>query len=253
MAIIEIPGFTEPFSSLSHLIAGVVFLLLSFPMLRRGWGSASRVASLAVFCFSAVLLLALSGVNHLLPFDSAGRRVLQRLDHAAIFILIASSFTPAHAILFRGVGRWGMLLLIWTIAVVAITCKMIWFEDMPPMLGHALYLGMGWIGLGSGIALGRRFGFRFVEPILLGGVAYSIGAVLDLFEWPVVINGVIHPHEVFHLFVIAGLSFHWAFNYAIADGRMAPSSRDRQDVDAVADESSAPVANGVKLSTHVDV
>jgi channel protein (hemolysin III family) len=220
--VVPIPGFADPVSSLSHLAGAAIFLVLSYFLLRRGAGNAARVASLLVFCFGAVFLLSISGVYHLLTHDETARRVLRALDHAAIFVLIASTFTPIHVILFRGPGRWGMLLLIWAIAIVSITLKIAYLNSMPDQLGTALYLGMGWIGLASGIALARRFNIAFVAPVLWGGVAYSIGAVLDSLRWPVLVPGVVQWHEVFHVAVLVGLAYHWSFIYRIADGRLAP-------------------------------
>jgi channel protein (hemolysin III family) len=221
-SIVSIPGFANPVSSLSHLIGAGVFLLLAFFLIRRGRGDGLRMFSLAVFGFGAVFLLSISGVYHLLDPNGAPRHVLQVLDHAAIFVLIAATFTPVHVILFRGFGRWGMLLLIWTIAAVAISLKSLYFYSMPDWMGTALYLGMGWLGLVSGIALSRRFSLAFVSPMLWGGIAYSVGAVLDTLRWPVLVPGVIQWHEVFHVAVLIGLTFHWAFIYSIADGRLAP-------------------------------
>jgi predicted membrane channel-forming protein YqfA (hemolysin III family) len=83
---------------------------------------------------------------------------------------------------------------------------------------------MGWIGLISGGLLWRRSGFRFVAPILWGGVAYSIGALMEHWRWPTLVPGVIQPHEVFHVAVLVGLALHWSFIYAIADGRLSPSA-----------------------------
>jgi channel protein (hemolysin III family) len=220
--VVPIPGFADPVSSLSHLVGAAIFLTLSFFLIRRGAGNAARVASLLVFSFGAVFLLSISGMYHLLHSSGAPSEVLRRLDHAAIFVLIASTFTPVHVILFRGPGRWGMLMLIWTIAIVSITFKTMYFHSMPDYLGTALYLGMGWIGLASGVALARRFNFTFVAPMLWGGVAYSIGAVLDILRWPVLVPGVVQWHEVFHVAVLVGLAYHWSFIYRIADGRLAP-------------------------------
>ncbi|HMO87242.1 MAG TPA: hemolysin III family protein, partial [Lacipirellulaceae bacterium] len=132
-----------------------------------------------------------------------------------------------HIILFRGWGRWGMLALVWGFAATAITLKTMYFTSMPDGLGLALYLGMGWLGVYSGTSIWRRFGRRYMEPILLGGLAYSIGAVLEFSRWPVVWPGVIQWHEVFHLAVLVGLGFHWAFVYGIADGRLTPASADQ--------------------------
>jgi channel protein (hemolysin III family) len=223
----SIPGFADPFSSISHLSGAFLFLVLSVFLVRRGWGNAARVASLVVFSVGSVLLLSISGVYHLLDPRGTPRHVLQELDHACIFILIACSFTPPHVILFRGFGRWGMLLLVWGFAAAAITTKLLYFNSMPQAVGLGLYLGMGWLGLISGTALWRRYGFHFVEPLLWGGVAYSIGAVLDFLAWPVLIPGVVQWHELFHVAVLIGLGFHWAFAFAIADGRHSPREVER--------------------------
>lgn len=223
MPITAIPGFADPFSSLSHLLAAGVFLVLGIFLIRRGAGNTARVVSLSVFVFGSVLLLSVSGAYHLLDPTGSAREVMRVLDHAAIFILIACSFTPPHVILFRGPGRWGILLVVWAFAVVAITLKCIYFRDMPVWLGLGLYLGMGWMGLVGGVALWRRHGFRFIAPVFWGGVAYSIGAVMEYLHWPTIVPGVIQPHEVFHVAVLIGLAFHWSFIYGIADGHWTPA------------------------------
>ena len=218
--ITSIPGFNDPFSSLSHLLGAGIFAVLSIFLLRRGEGPRGRVASLALFCFGAVFLLSMSGVYHLLGPNGGARAVMRKLDHAAIFVLIACSFTPIHVIMFRGWRRYGMLLLIWTIAVVFITLKMIYFDQIPASLNLALYLGMGWLGLFSVISLWRRYGFHFIQALLWGGVAYSVGAVFGVINWPVLVEGVVQGHEVFHVAVLLGLGSHWAFIYHIADGHV---------------------------------
>lgn len=221
--MIPIPGFAEPFSSLSHLFGAGVFAALSVPLLARARGRADRVVSVAIFCLGAVLLLAISGVYHLLNPTGTARIVLQRLDHAAIFILIAASFTPVHVLLFRGWGKWGILVLVWVYAIVAISLKMVFFDELPPVWGLALYLAMGWIGIVPGVALWRRYGFAFIKPVVWGGIAYSVGAVLEALHWPVLVPGVIQWHECFHVAVLVGLAFHWAFIYHIADGHLTAS------------------------------
>ena len=226
MPLTSIPGFADPFSSLSHLLGAAVFLALGFILIGRGAGNAPRVISLLVFIVGSVLLLSVSGTYHLLDPTGSAREVMRVVDHAAIFVLIACSFTPPHVILFRGPGRWGVLLLVWTFAVVAIALKCIYFRTMPDAVGLGLYLGMGWIGLIGGVALWRRHGFPFIAPIFWGGVAYSIGAVMEQIGWPTLISGVIQAHEVFHIAVLIGLAFHWSFIYGIADGRLAPCLAD---------------------------
>jgi channel protein (hemolysin III family) len=216
-SLTPIPGFADPVSSLSHLLGAGVFAVLAVILLRRGRGDLLRIVGLAIFSFGAVFLLSISGVYHLLGPSGTPRLILQRLDHAAIFGLIACSFTPLHLVLFRGWGRWGVLALIWGIAITGITLKSVYFESIPPRVGTALYLGMGWIGLGSWLALLRRYGFAFVRPVMWSGFAYTVGAVMDTLKWPTLATGVVRAHEVFHVAVLIGLAFHWAFVYHVAD------------------------------------
>ena len=214
----SIPGFSDPVSSLTHLAAAMVFAILSFFLIARGRGDARRVISLAVFAFSCVLLLSLSGVYHLLTHETAARSVLLRLDHAAIFVLIAGSFTPVHSILLRNRWHWHLLAWIWVAAIAGLTLKTVYFDTVPLWLGLMMYLGLGWLGLISTVALARRFGVRFVLPLVWGALAYTLGAVAEFLGWPVLVAGVVGPHEIFHLAVLAGISFHWAFIRGIASG-----------------------------------
>ena len=214
----SLSGFSDPVSSLTHLAGAVVFAFLGGSLIACGRGEPRRVIPLAVFVFSCVLLLSLSGVYHLLTPETQARGVLLRLDHAAIFVLIAGSFTPVHAILLR--DRWQRYLLaaIWAAAITGLALKTVYFDVMPPRLGLLMYLGLGWMGLISTVALARRFGVRFVLPLVWGALAYTIGALADFLRWPVLVADVVGPHEIFHLAVLAGISFHWAFISGIAAG-----------------------------------
>jgi channel protein (hemolysin III family) len=217
-----IPGFSDPVSSLTHLVGAGVFALLTPSLLRRGGGDPWRAASLGVFAFSTVLLLSLSGTYHLLSPGSAGRAVLHRLDHGAIFVLIAGTFTPVHGILFRGAWRWGALLLVWTLAIAGVTLKSVFFNETPEWLGLSCYLGMGWLGVVSGAEVCRRHGARFVRPLVLGGAAYTAGAVFEFLRWPVAVPGVVGPHEVFHALVLLGAALEWRFVWLFACGTIPP-------------------------------
>ncbi len=222
--VTSIPGIADPFSSLSHLLGAVVFAVFSVFLLRRGRGDAERMTSLVIFCCGTVFLLATSGTMHLIGRNGSGHMFFQRLDHAAIFFLIACSFTPTHVILFRGRQRWIVLTLVWTIAFLGILFKTIYFDSISPRVGTAIYIGMGWIGVVSWWAVVRKHGFDFAKPIMWGGFAYTIGGVLDALHWPVVISGVIQWHEVFHVAVLIGLGCHWAFVYSIANTPFLPAT-----------------------------
>lgn len=219
--VYDLPGFHDPFSSISHLVGAVVFLFLGYGLLLRGRGDRNRLIYLGIYAFSCVFLFSMSGVYHMMTRDSAARAVMCRLDHNAIFILIAGTFTPGHGLLFRGPLRWGPLTLIWTAAVCGITLKSVFFNDVPEWIGLALYLALGWLGAFSGALLWQRFGYRFVAPLLWGGVAYSIGGMLDILNWFVLVPGVIHAHELFHVAVLIGALLHWRWVWSFADGSVS--------------------------------
>jgi len=141
--VYSIPGFAEPADCLTHLAGAAVFAVLTVLLLRRGRGSRGRVVLLSVFAFSCIFALSMSGVYHLLPFGSTAREILRRLDHAAIFTLIAGTFTPVHGILFTGWRRWMPLLLVWSAAITGIVFTSVFISEIPPWFSITVYLGLG--------------------------------------------------------------------------------------------------------------
>src|SRR5439155_6561626 len=101
-----LPGFHDPFSAISHLFGAVLFAWLGLLLLRRGRGDPLRVGFLGVYAFSCVLLFTMSGVYHQMVRGGTARLVMERLDHGAIFILIAGTLTAVHGLLFSGPYRW---------------------------------------------------------------------------------------------------------------------------------------------------
>ncbi len=214
-------GFTDPVSSWTHLAAAVTFLLGAGPLIYKGRGNRARIVSLIVFSFTLVFLFSMSGVFHLLDREGAAREVMQRLDHAGIWALIAGTFTPIHVILFRGPWRWAYLLIIWALAITGLVLEVVFFKDFPEWLLLSFFLGLGWMGALSGLKFRILFRDSSLKFLIAGGVAYSIGAVFDFVKWPIFVSGLIGPHEIFHLFVIAGASFHWLFIYKWSDHPIA--------------------------------
>lgn len=214
--IASIPGFSEPFSSLTHLLAAGVFFILGIVLLLRSYVSAGKTLSLLVFVLAVPFALSMSGVFHLLSPGTVAKAVFQRLDHAAIFFLIAATYTPVHGIVFRGVLRWGILMIVWAVAITGITLKSIFFVAIPEWIGLTLYLSLGWFGIFSTYQLYKRFGFPYIKPIVYGALAYTFGGMLDFLRIPVFIPQVIGPHEFFHVFVLIGISMHWGFIRRIA-------------------------------------
>jgi channel protein (hemolysin III family) len=216
--IYHLPGFHEPFSAISHLIGAAIFLVLGVLLLRRGRGDAGRMIYLGIYAISCVFLFSMSAVYHMMERGGTARRVMERLDHGAIFVLIAGTCTVLHGLFFRGWQRGVLLFLEWTAAITGITLKTIYFNDLAEWLGLSFYLSLGWFGGVSAILVARRLGFSLVRPLLWGGILYSFGSVLEYLGWFVVIPGVLHAHEIFHLFVLAGALVQWGFVWHIAAG-----------------------------------
>lgn len=209
-------GVADPVSAITHLAGAAVAMAATGRLVARGNGSRAARAGLAVFAACCILLFGISGVYHLFDQSSPIRAVFQRLDHAAIFILIAGTFTPVHLIVFRGVWRWGVLAAIWSAAVLGIALKMIFFDALPESIGMAVYLGLGWLGAISACIMWRHFGFALVRPAFLGGIAYTIGGLIGAAGQPEPIPGVVGSHELFHMVGLVGLYCWWRFMGEVA-------------------------------------
>ncbi|MDF2178589.1 hemolysin III family protein [Aliiglaciecola sp. CAU 1673] len=205
----SIPGFSDPFSSISHLLAALLVLHFGMALFRQAQGKQVRVVTVSIYVFTVFFLLSMSGVFHLLDPGTTGREVLKRLDHAGIFLLIAGTFTPIHAIMFRGFWRWGFLTLIWALAITGVVLKTIYFNALSEWLGLIFYIGLGWMGILSACLIHRMYGCEIIKPLLFGAIAYTLGALLDFLRVPVLIPGVLGPHELFHIAVLAGIAWHW--------------------------------------------
>lgn len=208
--VVSLPGIHEPLSSMSHLAGAIVFAWLAYYLLRPLWNTRAQFFSVLIFVSSAVVLLAVSATYHMLPAGSLARKIMLNIDHVAIFFLIAGTFTPIHFIAFKGWERWGVLALVWAIAIVGSVLRIRFFETISPTVNAALYLGMGWIGAVTACLLWRAGHKDLILFSVMGGLCYSLGAISNAVKWPHLIPGIWGPHETLHFFVLAGLSFHWA-------------------------------------------
>lgn len=210
---ISVLGFNDPASSWTHLAAALAFAIAGFYLIKKGRGNHLRVIALSLYSFSLVFLFSMSGVYHLLEQSGVARAVLQRLDHAAIWVLIAGTFTPVHIILFRGHWRWLILALVWTIGILGLVLEAVFFTSFPPWLSTSLYLGLGWMGALTGYKFRKSFSDETIRLLVMGGIFYTIGALCDYFQWPNLWPSYFGGHDVFHLFVILGAVAHWRFIY----------------------------------------
>jgi hemolysin III len=217
--VVPLLGCREPFSSLSHLAGAVVFAGLAIRLIRRGNGDRVRTISLAVFAISTVQLLLTSAVYHA-TWPGQVRHLMLRADVSSIFLLIAASMTPGQAILFRGLPRSLSLILIWTAGIGGVIWRTLAINDSPGSFGIFVFLVFGWCSVIAGIVLWRRFGWNFVQPAVLSGLVYSLGAIGLMLDWPTMIPGIIGPHEVWHIAVLIALGLQWRFVFQFASGHV---------------------------------
>ncbi|MBX3466608.1 MAG: hemolysin III family protein [Planctomycetes bacterium] len=201
---------SEALSAATHLVGAVAAAVAGVWLVRRG-RDREQVVALSIYVACAVAMLTASGLYHLAGEDHPQRAALQRLDHAAIWLQIAGTFTPIHIVFFRGAWRWAPLVVVWTGAFLGIVLKLLFFGAIPEGPGLFLYLGLGWFGVLSVAQLVRERGFATIAPVFLGGVWYSSGALLELSRWPTLVEGVFGPHQLFHVAVLAGVLHHWSF------------------------------------------
>ncbi len=209
---IPLLGLRDPISSGTHLVA-CLFALFASALMWRLAAKRGRRAQLAigVFGISMVILYASSGLYHALRLPPERLRFYQLLDHSAIYILIAGTYTPAFYFLLpdRPYRRF-CLAGIWLYALAGITCKWV-IPDVPYWLTVGLYIGMGWVGVLTMVEMLRAIGLRGMAWCAWGGLFYTLGGLADLFQWPRLVPGLFSHHEVFHLCAMAGTFCHVIF------------------------------------------
>lgn len=220
-------GFREPFNSFSHLIGALVFAFLAFRLIRLGRGDWIRTASLLVLAVASVMMLLVSGIYHL-HWPGPTRDLLLRMDVAVVFLLIAASMTPVHAILFEGAARWAPLVLIWTVAFSGVAWRMALTESSPGTLGVIVFLLFGWSSVIISAVLLHRFGWAFMQPAVYSGLAYTVGAICLMFHRPTIVPGLIGPHELWHVAVLCGIGLQWYFVSQFASPHTIPVRIRRQ-------------------------
>jgi len=173
-------------------IAGLVILILQ----AHGEGGSLRMTTFLVYGIILVLFYLASTLFHSLYFTRASH-VFQIFDHCAIYLLIAGTYTPFSLLVVGGKLGWWMFGIIWAMAVAGIIYKAIWLGKFQ-VLSTVIYVVMGWMCLMGIGPLYRGLGPVGFMLLLLGGVAFTAGAVLYSFK------GVPFGHVIWHLFVMLG-------------------------------------------------
>jgi hemolysin III len=198
----------EPVSGLTHLFAALVAVLLLTVLIYLSRRNLVNQLSVTIYGLSLVAMFSASSAYHLIK---AGPRLslwLRKLDHTSIYLLIAGTYTPICLYFFDGFYRWGILGIIWLLALIGISVKLLTMRA-PRWTSPLIYLGMGWLSILAvrQILLAMPPGAIFW--LLLGGIFFSIGAVIYTLQRPNFAPGVFGYHELWHIFVILGAFCHF--------------------------------------------
>jgi len=191
-----------------HLWAFVVFSALGAVLVATAPGGRERLAG-AVFGASLVLTFGVSALYHRVTWRPAARRVMRRLDHAAIYLLIAGTYTPYGLLVLSGAWQFSVLGIVWIGAALAIMQRLIWV-DAPKWVATLAGISLGWVGVVVFPQILAGTGSAGTALVVAGGLLYTLGAVVYVVQRPNPVPAVFGYHEVFHLMTIAAAGCHFA-------------------------------------------
>jgi hemolysin III len=193
-------GFTH-LAGTALAVAGTVALLASSSASGDPW----KITGSAIFGAMLVVLYAISTLYHSLR--GRPKAVLRKLDHCAIYLLIAGTYTPFTLVTLRGAWGWSLLGVVWGLAVLGIVQEL-WLARGARWLSLVLYVAMGWLGMIAVAPLLSALGPEGFAWLAAGGAVYTLGIAFYLFDekWP-------PAHGIWHLFVLGGSAAHFVTIY----------------------------------------
>ena len=185
----------EPVNSLTHWAGAILAVAGLIALLIVGWGAPAKVISLVIYGASLVFLFSASATYHMVRVKDQALEIFRKVDHAAIYLLIAGTYTPFCVNAFEGFWKWGMLSIIWSLAVIGIIVK-VFYIRAPRWLNAGIYIIMGWL--------------------IAGGVIYTLGAVVYITKIFNFKPGVFGFHEMWHIFVMLAAAAHFVAVLGVA-------------------------------------
>jgi hemolysin III len=182
------------------LVAGIVLIVLAD-------GMAATISS-AVFALSSVLMFGISGTYHRFSWKPRAKTILRRLDHANIFLLIAGTYTPIAVLALPQEKATLLLSLVWGGALLGIGFRVFWIKA-PRWMYVPLYLALGWAAV---MYMGDLFvaNVWMMALVIIGGLAYSVGAVVYATKRPNPSPAHFGFHEIFHTLTVVAFMSHWS-------------------------------------------
>jgi hemolysin III len=191
-------------NSISHGL-GFLLAVASLPILvwqANRLGGATDIVAASVFSVTMMLLYGISALYHGLPAGTA-KQWLQRLDHAAIYLFIAGSYTPFTLGVMSGAWGWSLFGIVWAAAAFGVTVKLL-NRLRHPWISTGLYLAMGWVAVIAAPQMIERLPVEGLAWIVAGGLSYTVGAAVFLLD-----NRIRYAHAVWHVFVLGGTVCHF--------------------------------------------
>lgn len=206
----------DPYSAITHFIALCMTLGSIIPLLLKAdeYGMTYFIA-MSVFGLSMTILYAASATYHAVTLSAPAIKIFRKIDHSAIFIFIAGSYTPVCLLILDSKQGIPMLALIWAIAIIGIVIKFLWI-NCPKWFSSIIYIAMGWLCIFCMKPLIHTITPKAFFWLLCGGIIYTIGGVIYALKLPIfnARHKNFGSHEIFHIFVMLGSFCHYIFMYA---------------------------------------
>lgn len=205
----------EPVNSLTHWAGALLALAGLIALLLLGWSTPSKIISLGVYGVSLIVMFSASATYHMVRVKDRALEIFRKVDHAAIYCLIAGTYTPFCVNAFEGFWKWGMLSIIWSLALIGIIVK-VFYIRAPRWLNAGIYLVMGWLCIA---AIGQMLAVLpawVIGWLIAGGVIYTLGAIVYVTKIFNFKPGVFGFHEMWHIFVLLAAAAHFVAVLGVA-------------------------------------
>lgn len=198
----------NPIRGFLHGGAALAAVFGLFVLLGRAWGNTAAAIGSLVFGVAMLAMYTVSTLYHSIPWSAEWKVRLQRLDHSMIFLLVAGTFTPIAIAAVDGAILVLALALVWTTALTGILLK-VFLPNVKTSLSVTLQMVMGWSALVLMPWVLSRLGVAAAVLIVLGGLCYTSGMVIFTAKRPRLFPRIFSYHELFHVLVIGGTTFHF--------------------------------------------
>ena len=205
----------EPVNSLTHWAGALLGLIGLVALLIVGWSTPAKIISLTIYGLSLIAMFSASATYHMVHAKDQVLLILRKLDHSAIYLLIAGTYTPFCVNAFDGFWKWGMLSIIWSLALIGIIVK-VFYIKAPRWLNAGIYVVMGWLCVGAAGQMLATLPVWVFVWLITGGVIYTLGAVVYITKIFNFVPGVFGFHEVWHIFVILAAAAHFVAVLGVA-------------------------------------